>query len=127
MLHPKSAETVAAFRARYGKDPVDVAFAPGRVNIIGEHTDYNEGFVLPCAVDLATYIAFRPREDGRVRLYSDMAGEEVEFALERSAKESLPFWAHYAWGTGMSLLEKGVPVEGLRRLCGELPSPRAGA
>ena len=112
MRDAESAKAVAAFRAKFGKEPENVAFAPGRVNIIGEHTDYQEGFVLPCAVDLATYVVYRPRDDMRVRLYSDMAGEDVEYPIDPTAKASLPFWAHYAWGTAMSLLERGLPVRG---------------
>ena len=112
MPQASAAAAVESFRKRYGKDPADVAFAPGRVNVIGEHTDYNDGFVLPAAVDLATYIAFAPRADGRVRFYSDMVDEEVEFDLDAKAKEGLPFWAHYPWGVGMSLLEKGLEVQG---------------
>ncbi len=102
-----------AFAKRFGRAAVAVAVAPGRVNIIGEHTDYNDGFVMPAALDLETRIAFAPRDDGAVRIYSDVVGEEVQFAFESAAREKLPFWALYAWGVGMSLLERGITPSGL--------------
>ena len=60
------ARVADAFRGRYGSDPALVVRAPGRVNLIGEHTDYNDGFVLPLAIDRAIWIALRPRDDRRV-------------------------------------------------------------
>ncbi|MBJ7529713.1 MAG: galactokinase family protein, partial [Nocardioides sp.] len=60
----------AAFAARFGAEPTVVARAPGRVNLIGEHTDYNAGLVLPVALPHATYAAVRPREDDRLRVGS---------------------------------------------------------
>jgi galactokinase len=59
-----------AFRDRFGVDPAVVASAPGRVNLIGEHTDYNEGFVLPMAVEARAYVAIAPRPDGQSRIHS---------------------------------------------------------
>lgn len=112
-MQPTIAAAVAdAFRNHFGGKPAAVAFAPGRVNIIGEHTDYNDGFVLPAAIDLATAIAFVPRDDGRVRLYSDMVSEEVEFDFDPTIRDQLPFWARYAWGVGMSLAERAVTASG---------------
>ncbi|HEX5501052.1 MAG TPA: galactokinase family protein, partial [Thermomicrobiales bacterium] len=60
----------AAHRARYGAAPTVLARAPGRINLIGEHTDYNDGFVLPLAIDLECRVRSRPREDGAVRAVS---------------------------------------------------------
>ncbi len=60
----------AAFQARFGELPALVVRAPGRVNLIGEHTDYNDGFVLPMAIDRAIWIALRPRPAGQVSLHS---------------------------------------------------------
>ena len=108
MQPPIVKAAVEGFRSRFGGEPFRVTFAPGRVNIIGEHTDYNDGFVLPCAIDLATAIAFAPRPDGRSRLYSDMVAGEAEFAWEPAERERLPVWARYAWGVGMSLLERDI-------------------
>ena len=102
------AQAKAEFRKRFKRSPAGVSLAPGRVNIIGEHTDYNDGFVLPAAVDLATAVAFAPRGDGTSRIYSDAEGEEVSFQYALTAKDGLPFWARYAWGVGMSLLERGI-------------------
>jgi hypothetical protein len=63
---------IDAFRRLYGSaDGVRVFRAPGRVNLIGEHTDYNLGFVLPVALDLATYVATAPAPDGKLRIYSE--------------------------------------------------------
>ena len=70
------------FRERVGGEAEAVVFAPGRVNLIGEHTDYNGGWVLPMAIELGIYLVARGRNDGRVRLWSeDFPGEAVEFEL----------------------------------------------
>lgn len=69
------------FRARTGRDPVLVAHAGGRVNLIGEHTDYHEGFVFPAALDLRTLAAGAPRDDGVVRIWSDNLDAEYSYAL----------------------------------------------
>lgn len=66
---------LAAFDQHFGAPPAQVARAPGRVNLIGEHTDYNDGFVLPCAIDFETQVAWRPRSDGRFQV---LALDEIE-------------------------------------------------
>ncbi|WP_424937274.1 MULTISPECIES: galactokinase [Bacteria] len=76
------AEAVALFRALTGATPEGVWSAPGRVNLIGEHTDYNEGFVLPFAIPHRTTAAVRERADGRLRVASTLAPEPVEVALQ---------------------------------------------
>src|SRR4029077_18430123 len=72
----------AAFTECYGEPPRYVVRAPGRVNLIGEHTDYNDGFVLPMAIDGAVYIALRPVAGRCVRVGSLDFEEEGEFALD---------------------------------------------
>jgi galactokinase len=62
------AQVASAFRDRFGSPPQALVRAPGRVNLIGEHTDYNDGFVLPMAIDRAICVALRPRSDGRVHV-----------------------------------------------------------
>jgi galactokinase len=64
------AAVVRSFEERFGGPPALVARAPGRVNLTGEHTDCNDGFVLPMAIDRAVWIALRPRNDSRVRIQS---------------------------------------------------------
>ena len=60
-MHPKDLAT-QTFRKRFGKAPAHIGLAPARVNILGEHVDYNDGFVMPAAIDRATYIAFAPAD-----------------------------------------------------------------
>ena len=79
------ARVVAEFRRRYGTDAPFLARAPGRVNLIGDHTDYNDGFVLPMAIDRGVWIAFRPRDDRRVVARSLDFDEDVSFAVGRDA------------------------------------------
>jgi galactokinase len=67
------------FRAQFGREAELVVRAPGRANLIGEHTDYSEGLVLPCAIDRATWVAAAPRADGRVRVVSEGWGDPGEF------------------------------------------------
>lgn len=77
---PALARAVEGFRHRFGVDPEGVARAPGRVNLIGEHTDYNDGFVFPLAIDRDAAIAFRARSDGGVRVVAADLDAEGEFS-----------------------------------------------
>src|SRR5258705_10483641 len=93
-----------AFRRRFGGEPQMLARAPGRVNLIGEHVDYNEGFVLPTAIDRAAWIAASPTDDGVITLDAVDRDEVVTFDLASAARkldrrgEPLPRWAVYAAG-----------------------------
>src|SRR5437867_11586596 len=80
-------QVAAAFRSRFGAEPAWLVRAPGRVNLIGEHTDYNEGFVLPMAIDRAVWIALRGTDDRRVAAASLDFAEEGGFALDRLRRE----------------------------------------
>ncbi|MCD6350888.1 MAG: galactokinase [Armatimonadetes bacterium] len=91
-----------------------VARAPGRVNIIGEHTDYNDGFVMPIATDLATFTAFAPRDDRTVRAWSSATGEAVEFTLDDLSPRGGGHWSDYLRGVAWSLQdEEGLALRGL--------------
>src|SRR5215475_3519053 len=73
---------IEEFRQLYGSaEGIRILRAPGRVNLIGEHTDYNLGFVLPVALQLATYVAAAPSADGKLRVYSEDRGELREFDI----------------------------------------------
>ena len=109
------------FRHRFSADPAGVTVAPGRVNLIGEHTDYNEGFVLPMNVQRWTRVAFRPRDDRRVCVWSEHAGESAEFAAG-SAPEDLPGWARYVAYVAAVLAESGLAVGGMdASIAGDVP------
>src|SRR3954468_1579365 len=77
---------------------VRVIRAPGRVNLIGEHTDYNDGFVCPMAIDRAAVILARPRNDGIVRLHSLVERDTVEFPINPEVPKTQPTWSLYAKG-----------------------------
>jgi len=102
---------VRAFEARFGEAPAFVARAPGRVNLIGEHTDYNDGFVLPMAIERAVWIALRPRADGRVSVHSLDFGETAEFALEPLERGG-PAWSEYLKATAWALAQAGHALGG---------------
>jgi len=112
----------AAFESRFGRPPVAVSEAPGRVNLIGEHVDYNEGHVLPIAIDRSIMAAFAPRPDGRVRLYSLDFEQESAFALERIERDTEAPWSDYVRGVVWALREAGHRVAGLDAvLQGDVP------
>jgi len=95
----------AAFRETYGTEPLLVR-SPGRVNLIGEHTDYNEGFVLPAAVDKAVYFAIGPRPGGRVTLHAADLEQSHEFDLAAPAWTDKR-WPNYLIGVVDQLLKTG--------------------
>lgn len=104
-----AAATEQTFTERYGAAPECVTAAPGRVNLIGEHTDYNDGFVLPMAIDRQTVVAASKRDGDSVRLYSVTMGEEATLPLTPDGKE-LPAWAKYARGVIDAYRGAGVEV-----------------
>ena len=99
------------FGLRFGR-PAVVSRAPGRVNLIGEHTDYNDGFVMPAALDFATLVAGAPREDRTIRVYSLFMDQTREFELDKPAPSGRHDWSDYVFGVAAKLEESG------RRLAG---------
>ncbi len=100
-----------AFTALTGTDPAGVWAAPGRINLIGEHTDYNEGFVLPFALPQAAYVAAAPRSDGRWRFRSVDLDETVEIG-EAELLPGTPGWHSYLAGVVWALRQAGHTVGG---------------
>ena len=86
--------------------------APGRVNLIGEHTDYNDGFVLPLAIDRGTVVAAAPRDDRRVRAYSLNLHQRAEFDLEDPPRPRRGTWLDYVEGVARELEARGVRLRG---------------
>ncbi|MFF9060056.1 galactokinase [Streptomyces sp. NPDC014882] len=103
----------AGFAELYGTAPEGVWAAPGRVNLIGEHTDYNDGFVMPFALPHTAVAAVSRRTDGRLRLHSaDVEGGVAELRLDDLAPESDRSWTAYPAGVVWALREAGHPVTG---------------
>ncbi|WP_194926380.1 galactokinase [Catenulispora pinisilvae] len=120
------------FLERFGGEPAGVWAAPGRVNVIGEHTDYNDGFVLPMAIDRACYAAAAPRADRILRVYAAQLDETVELSLDALvgpgsaadtrdaastdmsplAEPAAGGWAGYPVGVAWVLQQAGFPVGG---------------
>jgi galactokinase len=103
------------FQAKFGNKPVFGAVAPGRVNLIGEHTDYNDGFVLPMAIERQTVVLAAPSSTSRVRLFSTDPGAKdqiVEFTPDASLAKGTPAWANYVKGVVAGFVARGVKIPG---------------
>ena len=100
------------FQQVFGSAPEVVVRAPGRVNLIGEHTDYNDGFVLPAAIDRAITYAGRRRADRRVRVYSDDFKASVEFDLDDIQKDREHTWSNFLRGVSKFLEGDGYRLTG---------------
>ncbi|MEK6650226.1 MAG: galactokinase [Bacteroidota bacterium] len=101
------------FAAACGRQPEVIASAPGRVNLIGEHTDYNEGFVLPVAIDRRTWVAVAPRADDRVWMRTETTGEEADLTLEQLDGHRNRGWSSYVAGVVALLRREGMAVRGM--------------
>ena len=122
MNQMRTAELTQEFEQRYGKQP-QLFSAPGRVNLIGEHTDYNEGFVLPMAIERRTYVAGAPRDDRKVRVRSVNLQAEGTLDLDVPAAKRRGIWLDYIEGTARSLLQRGFALRGADLLIySEVPS-----
>ncbi|MCL4246862.1 MAG: galactokinase [Anaerolineae bacterium] len=102
----------AVFEKRFKAKPTYIVRAPGRVNLIGEHTDYNAGFVLPMAINRAIYLALRPREDRYVFVESIDYGDYVEFSLDEMVRGRHSQWAEYVKGMAWALEDSGYTLNG---------------
>jgi galactokinase len=111
----------AKFEERFHSIP-NIYRAPGRVNLIGEHTDYNDGFVLPAAIDLSCWIAIAGRNDRRLVLYSENFDECVEADLDSLKPRSAANWANYPMGVAWALEQGGFRLHGANiYILGEVP------
>ncbi len=106
------------FAAAYGTAPEVVVRAPGRVNLIGEHTDYNHGFVLPAAIDRSIAFAGRKRADRLVRVHSLDFGASAEFSLDDIQKDATNSWSNYIRGVSKYLEEDGHRLSGAEMVFG---------
>jgi galactokinase len=110
----------ARFHERFGEAPAHIVRAPGRVNLLGEHVDYNDGFVLPIAIDRATWLAFSPNDADQTTLAALDMSEEVSFTLHTlpaktdAAGKPLPTWALYPAGVMWALREAGLATPPLK-------------
>jgi len=105
-------EAARAFQRHFGAAPARLARAPGRVELLGNHTDYNQGLVMALAVDKFVFMAGSPREDDVVELFSTAFPEPARFRLSSTDRETAAPWANYSKGLLLQLREHGVPLRG---------------
>lgn len=101
------------FQVEFGADPSIIASAPGRVNLIGEHTDYNEGFVLPIAVDRRLCVAAQRRSDRAVRILAADFDDVYEFSLDKLERDEQFNWRNYPCGVAWVLQQNGIDLTGM--------------
>jgi galactokinase len=107
------ARVVDAFRAQFGRAPEGVAEAPGRVNLIGEHVDYNDGLVLPFGIDRSVLVAWARRDDDAVWAFSLDFDEHARFNLSNVTHAAPGAWANYVRGVAWALIDAGHPPGGV--------------
>lgn len=119
----RAAKIRSIFREQYGAEPDVVARAPGRVNLIGEHTDYNDGFVFPIAIDRDVYVAARAMPGRRARLFASNFRRRSEFDLGQIDHQPSERWSHYERGVVLMLQRAGYDVGGFDAVIeGDVPT-----
>ena len=117
----RAVELAGRFSALHGETP-RVFRAPGRVNLIGEHTDYNDGFVMPAAIHFSTWIAAAPRADRTLAMQSVDFDERREFSLDEPNPKALNHWSDYVRGVAVILERAGHRLRGTNLMVrGEVP------
>ena len=113
---------IKEFSSRFGKNPEHIFFCPGRVNLIGEHIDYNGGKVMPCAISLGTYLAIAKNKDRLLRFQSLDFSEKAELRLQESYSKTGKGWFNYPLGVINELVQDGNSISGVDMLFyGNLP------
>lgn len=114
-------ELADAFERQFRAQP-QIVSAPGRVNLIGEHTDYNQGFVLPSAIGFYVRIAISSRSDRKLQLRSTEFEQKFEFDVDELPPQKLRGWCDYVLGVAFMLVQAGLPLKGANLLVhGEVP------
>jgi galactokinase len=117
----KAHELLRSFKSRFGTG-ASVYRAPGRVNLIGEHTDYNDGYVLPAAIGFSCWVGIAPRDDRELILYSENFGETREAGLDQLGDRGSGHWADYPLGVAWALQEAGYRLRGANiYIAGDVP------
>ena len=125
MMPISVSELAQHFERRFGNRP-RIFRAPGRVNLIGEHTDYNDGFVMPAAVAFSTYVAVAPRSDRKLVIRSEEFPGDFDFDLEDLPRQRTGSWCDYVLGVASVLQQKGQKLHGANLLVhGEVPASRS--
>jgi galactokinase len=118
-------ELQLAFKERYqtGEGNLKAVFAPGRINLIGEHTDYNGGYVLPCAISNGTWLLAQSNSGGVLRFLSLNFSETAEIPIDKIGEKSKVSWVNYPLGVINQLLARGLKLTGLDMLFyGNIPN-----
>lgn len=116
-----SGELAKRFEKRFADHP-RIFRAPGRVNLIGEHTDYNDGFVMPAALAFSTYVAIAKRPDHKLLIYSEELPGSFEFDIEHLPKQRIGKWCDYVLGVASVLRKRTNQIHGANLLVhGEVP------
>ena len=106
-------DIIRSHKEIYGEKPLVIASAPGRVNLIGEHTDYNDGFVLPMAIDFSVMVAVSPRKDQNLKFYSVDFNDKKRTSISNLRYKREDRWANYPKGMINVILSKGYRVGGI--------------
>ena len=119
MIEAKELSTT--FQSSCGSEP-RIYRAPGRVNLIGEHTDYNEGFVMPAAINFSTWVSVTPRDDRVIAVSSENFQETINFDLDDITARAKGHWSDYVRGVALTLEQAGYRLKGAQiQIRGEVP------
>ncbi|GAB5489066.1 MAG: galactokinase [Parasphingorhabdus sp.] len=103
-----------SFEANFGQSPQLIISAPGRVNLIGEHTDYNDGFVLPCAIDHETIVAISPTQSEQVDVIACDYDQQDQFGINSAFEHQTVEWKNHVRGVAASFKARGLNIAGAR-------------